>query len=150
MLYLTFQADENAFAMDTGRVALVAPCARLMPIPGAPQAIAGVMNFHGEPLAVLDLKMIIAGKACRRLMGTRIIVARHRLRNGSEKLLGLMAEWVTGLVRKEERDLMERAANSPGVECLDGIFREGGRLIQIVDPEKVVPAELEKTVFATD
>ena len=61
-----------------------------------------------------------------------------------------MAEGVTALVRKEQRDLMERAVNAPGAECLGSLFREGGRLVQTVDPAKAVPAELEKTVFARD
>jgi purine-binding chemotaxis protein CheW len=58
----TFSLDDERYAIETRHVRRVARLGGLVPIPGAPAALAGVINSGGEILAVFDLRVLF-GKA---------------------------------------------------------------------------------------
>ena len=52
---LLFSVQGDRYALELQSVAEVLPPARTYPVPWAPPAIRGAMNFHGSLVAVLDL-----------------------------------------------------------------------------------------------
>lgn len=143
MLLLTFKAGENQYALEITRVLRVVPCVKLRPIPGAPAYIAGILNFRGTPVVVIDLGQLINRTPCRRLLSTRIIVTEHTRPDGTKILLGLLAEDITTLMEKDHSDLMENVLNTSDIKYLGQMFRDDERFIQLVKVEEIVPEELE-------
>ncbi|MDD5482504.1 MAG: chemotaxis protein CheW [Kiritimatiellae bacterium] len=149
MLYLTFKAGENEYALDAARVLQVVPGVPLRPVPDAPDHIAGLLNFRGSPVIVVDLVKLIARIKCRRLFSARIIITDcARAGGGQATLLGLLAEDITTLMKREPADLMENALNTAETSCLGQMFRDDERLIQIIKIERLVTGELEHMLAA--
>lgn len=148
MLYLIFKAGENQYALETTRVLRVVPCVKLRPILSAPAYIAGLLNFRGTPVVVIDLGQLINRAPCRRFLSTRIIITEHARPDGKQILLGLLAEDITTLMKKDHLDLMENVLSTPEINCLGQMFRDDERLIQLVKVEGMVPKELENMLAA--
>jgi chemotaxis signal transduction protein len=107
------------------------------------------LNLRGKPVVVVDLSMLINHAPCARLLSTRIIILELP-RDGSRPVkLGLMAESVAAFLKDGSLDFMENALKTPGVNYLGKMFRDGDRLIQLVNPEEIVPAEMEKMLSVT-
>lgn len=143
MLYLTFKSGGSEYALETGRVIGIVPAVRLQPRPDAPAYVAGVLNLRGEPVVVVDLNRLLGRESCQRRLSTRIIVALHARGSQPPVKLGLMAGAVTALMQDSRSEFEENALVTAGAPFLGRMLREGGRLIQLIDPDRIIPAELE-------
>jgi chemotaxis-related protein WspB len=150
MLFLLFQAGDAQYALEISRVIQILPRANLRPCPAVPDYIAGLLNFHGAPVVVVDLSRLLNGARSKRFMSTRIIVAEYKGTSGREIRLGLMAEGATTVIKKDHFEFIDNALKAPGVNYLGKMFRHGERLIQLVKVEEIVPAELEDMLIAPD
>lgn len=56
---LVFRLADERYGIELANVAEVLPATRCTPVPGAPPALAGVINFHGEIRPVMDLKRVL-------------------------------------------------------------------------------------------
>lgn len=144
MLLLIFKADENQYALETTRVLRVLPRVALRKCPGAPAYIAGILNYRGAPVAVVDLGQLLNNSPCRQFLSTRIILAEYTGKRVSKILLGLMAEGATSIMHKDNPDFIERPLNTPNAAFQGKMFRDGERLIQLIKIEEIAPAELEQ------
>ncbi len=110
MLYLIFRAGGERFALGATSVIEVVPLVRLRPVPHAPFGVAGVFNYRGTVIPVIDLSRLIADTPCRPLYSTRIVVVRLELEeNGknrgpekSERRIGLITEQTTETMALED------------------------------------------------
>lgn len=148
MLFLIFKAGENEYALETGRVVRIAPCARLRPCCDAPAYIAGILNFRSEPVVVVDASMLINHTPCARLLSTRIIIAAYSRPEKGQTLLGLMAENVSTFIKQDRSDFIENVLKTPGNNYLGPMFKIDDRLVQIVKIDEILPAELENMLAA--
>lgn len=126
MLFLTFKAGHHQYALAAARILQILPCVALRPYAGAPDCVAGLLNFHGRPVAVIDFGRLINGRLGQRLMSTRIILAEYAGRGGQRVRFGLMAENATTMLKKDRPD---------------------ARPAQPIELAEIIPAELEKTLL---
>jgi len=147
MLYLTFKAGENEYALETTRVLQIVPRAKLRSCPDTPAYIAGILNYRGEPVVVVDLSMLINHAPCARLFSTRIIITEYSRASNKAILLGLMAEGVAAFMKNDRLDFTENVLKTPGVNYLGKMFHDGDRLIQFVKVDEIVPAEMENMLL---
>ena len=95
MLVLRFQLGEDVLELDARDVVEVIPCVELQRVPHAPDYVAGLLNYRGRPVPVIDLCWLSLQRASRPLLSTRIILVRHDAAISVDGRLGLMAERVT-------------------------------------------------------
>src|ERR1039458_8090202 len=107
MLFLTFQIGNDRYALDTQHVVEVLPLVNFKTIPRAAGGVAGIINYHGRPVPLIDLTQLALGRPSEVRMRTRIILVNY-LRGSSEPLLlGLKAEHVTATLRRTDADFVE-------------------------------------------
>jgi purine-binding chemotaxis protein CheW len=82
-----FAVDDERYAVETGHVRRVVRREGITPIPGAPEALAGVVNLRGEVLAVFDLRALV-GLPRREVTATTHVVVLGADRDE----LGLVAD----------------------------------------------------------
>ena len=58
MQFLLFSLGNDRYGLDTRRVVRVLPQLELKEIPQAPGWVAGLMNYRGQPVPVIDLAML--------------------------------------------------------------------------------------------
>jgi chemotaxis-related protein WspB len=95
MLLLLFDISDHLYAIDTTQVTEVIPCVMLRKIQAVPDYVAGVFNYHGHIVRVIDLCHLIQGTSSHIRFSTRIIIVNYPDSTGTSQYLGLMAERVT-------------------------------------------------------
>ena len=78
MLLLTFRAAENLYAIDVARVVEVVPRINLRRLPHAPGFLAGLFDYRGTVVPVVDLGVLLGSESCRDRLSTRIILVNSR------------------------------------------------------------------------
>jgi purine-binding chemotaxis protein CheW len=59
---LSFIADGEAYAIDTGRVLKLMRGMEATPVPAAPEEVIGIANMHGSVITLLDLRAMFTGR----------------------------------------------------------------------------------------
>jgi chemotaxis-related protein WspB len=145
MLFIIFRLGQEQYALEAERVVEVIPRLPLRPQPGAPNFVAGLFNFRGKAVPVLDLGVLMASVPCADLLSTRIILIQYRLQSGAGKLLGLIAEAVTDAVKKEPDQFMSIASGQAPYLGKIALGDEG--MVQCVVPERLLPHDVEQMLF---
>jgi len=107
MLTLLLQIGEMRFALDAREVIEVLPLVEVKPAPGLPEGVAGMMNYRGEPVPVIDLSRMGCGQPAPRLFSTRILLVRSPGPAGERpertpSCIGVLAERATETRRFSE------------------------------------------------
>ena len=137
MLALCLRAQGTRYAVAAKHVLVVLPKLRLRPLANAPEGVLGLLPFRGEMVPVLDAAVLLHHGANQRLaarFSERIIVFEIKDSDGKERMLGLLAEDVTDLVRSEHAE--------PGVR-LPGAQYLGEHLVDVDElPQLILPAAI--------
>jgi len=139
MLFLTFQIGNDRYALDTQHVVEVLPLVQYKVIPGTADGVAGVFNYHGKPVPLIDLTKLSLGKTSDARMSTRIILVSYAGDSGNPYLFGLIAEHVTETVRRNDSDFVDSGVNGSEAGYLGPVTTEGSKIIQRVDIRRIVP-----------
>ena len=145
MLFILFRLGKERYALDAGRVIEVVPRLPLRPQPGAPDFVAGLLNFRGKVVPVLDLGTLTLGAPCSEQLSTRIILVDYTLKSGVKRLLGLIAEAVTDAAKREPHQFVAVATGQ--APYLGKLALEDGGMIQCIQPEHLLPPEVERLLF---
>src|SRR5688572_9662286 len=101
MLFLLLQLGTDRYALDARVVAEVLPLVTLKQLPRAPAGVAGVFDYRGAPVPVIDLCELTLGRPAQRRLSTRIVLTHHDTGGGERRLLGLIAENATATLRRD-------------------------------------------------
>jgi chemotaxis-related protein WspB len=151
MLFLLFQLGADRYAIEATQVREVLPLVNLKQLPNAPTAFVGIMDYHSEPVPVIDLSQLALGVPSRHLMSTRIILVSQTRESGQARLLGLIAEGTTETLRCAESEFIDSdlAVSSspylgPVAVLAGGIIQQidVGALLSIADNRLVKPKDL--------
>lgn len=112
---IAFSLADERCGMECREVAAVLPLAKLKTAAGGNAAIAGMLDYHGTEIPVVDLSRLMTGRPCADLLSTRILVVAC-----GSGLAGLMVERANEAfhaatppadgVAKEERPLVFKIA----------------------------------------
>ncbi len=147
MLLLLFETGNGRFALDSSEVVEIIPLLKLKKIPSSPGYISGIINYHSEAVPILDLCALTEGIPCKKVYSTRIILVYYPLTDGGKKLIGLIAEKVTDVVRSHLRE-----KQSSGVfidEALNANISQSGseEMVQWFDVAQMIPREAMQNIF---
>ena len=60
-----FNSASDRYALDVRQIAEVLPLVDIKPIPQAPRGVAGIFNYRGAPVPVIDLSQLTLGRPAR-------------------------------------------------------------------------------------
>ena len=101
MLLLLFEIGNGRYALDARRIIEVVPLVKLKKIPTTPEPVAGLMNYRGRGVPVIDLNRLIDSAPSADAFSTRIIIISYPLEKTGEQPLALIADNVTETVRSD-------------------------------------------------
>jgi chemotaxis-related protein WspB len=143
MLLIVFQAGAERFGLDVSRVRGVLSVPTLRSLPSAPEFVAGLFDYHGTLVPVIDLSRLLAGRPASLLLSTRIVLVDY----DDAHLLGLLAERATETVSCREEDCQPAGVTVTGAPYLGPILRHEDGMIQRVTVEELLPESVRKTLF---
>jgi chemotaxis-related protein WspB len=147
MLYLVFQLGTDSYALDARHAVEVLPVVDLKHVPRAPASVAGVLNYHGVPVPVLDLSELVLGRSSALRMNTRIVITHYEGPSGRRPFLALLTERATDMLRREEADFLPSGLAIERAAYLGPVIVEAGRLVQRLEIEHLVPHDLREQLF---
>lgn len=147
MLLLQFQAGNDRYGLDVAEVIEVVPRVTCREIPHTCPAVAGLINYRGTPVPVVDLTALITGAPSRPFFSTRIILTDYPDREGGHRVLGLMAERVTETVSCGEGDFRPLGVNPAEAPYLGDICLHPDGTILRVRVEELLTPELRAALF---
>ena len=92
MLFVLFQVGKDRYALPASEIIEVLPLVELKSVPSAPAPVAGLFNYQGTPVPVIDLTQCMANQPARPRFSTRIILVKYAATGDEMRTLGLLAE----------------------------------------------------------
>jgi chemotaxis-related protein WspB len=145
MKLLIFHIGADRYGLRLRDVVRVLPLLELKHLPLAPESVAGLMDFHGQSVPVIDLCRISGLPTAADHFDTRIIIVHYRTPEGAEHQLGLRAERVLGV-----QDVKQEQMNESGVRAapfLGQVASDAQGMLQLVELEQLLPASLRALLF---
>ena len=157
-LFLLFKIGDDRYALEASRVVAVLPLLPFKPVPGAPGGIAGVVNYHGAAVPVVDLQAMLLGLGTAPRLSTRLFVIHYRGGKGSkgeknvavperqDRPVALMAGMATESIRLNRADF--QPAGVTGASCLGPVIALPRRIVQEIEPEAILTPEVRERLWA--
>jgi chemotaxis-related protein WspB len=139
MLLLLFNLGSQLYGIDSNEVREIIPLVTLRPLFQVPEYVAGLFNYRGKFIPVLDLSRLLQSQPCQLCLSTRIIIVSFTLESKPEQYLGLMAEKITDTLKKADSEILQAAAQPQGKTHLGEIIMDGQRMIQLLRVETLFP-----------
>ena len=146
MLLLLLRLGTDRYGLDARQVVEVIPVVKLKRIPPAPAYVAGMFNYRGKPVPVIDLCQLVEGRAARVVLSSRIIMVNYPVGDESH-LLGILAEDATEIIRRDDIQLLNSDFDIPGSPYLGRIIPDTDGLIQEIEVEPLLPGDVKDLLF---
>lgn len=147
MQLLSFTAAGEPYAIESRRVVEVLPLVPARPIPRTPDYVLGVFTYRGTLVPLIDLGRRLADAPPATRLSTRVIVVDSAPPAGRPGRLGLVAENVISIVPGERTETSLPPLKLDAAPFLGRMLRIGGRTVQLVDVDRLLPAELAAGLF---
>jgi chemotaxis-related protein WspB len=137
MLVLQFYLGDVMYVIRCDHVKEVAPMVSLKKVPNAPECVAGLFNYRGAIVPVIDLRQLIHSVPCQLRLSTRIMLIDYVRSDHTSAVFGIMAERITEAINKPESDFIAPSLIMPNARYLAGIVMENKEMIQLIDLERL-------------
>ncbi len=138
MLFLQFTVDNTRYVLATGAIIEVVPLAPLQKQPNAPAYVAGLMNYRGRSLPVIDISQLFAGYDSALHLSSRIVVVKLGLPEGEAIAIGLLLEKATEILKLEASEFIEPGLENPQTPYLGKVTMDGQGMLQLLTPENIL------------
>jgi len=147
MLFILFEAGGERYAIEARRVVEVAPMLGLKKLPRAPRGLAGVFNYRGRAVPAIDISELTVEKPAAELLSTRMIIVNCAGGDGQDRLVGLIAERGTEMLRKDPHEFRHPGIELAAAPYLGPVLLEPGGSIQWIREQNLLPDQIREFVF---
>ncbi len=106
MLFMQFKVNDNRYLLDVKNVVEIIPFANLKRILKSSAYVAGLLNYRGDAVPVIDVCYLMSNKPCEPKLSSRIAMVNYKDDNHSV-CIGLLIEHLTETVRYNEDDFSD-------------------------------------------
>jgi len=148
MQLLTFTVAGQDYAIESRRVVEVLPLVQARPLPRMPAYMRGIFTYRGGLVPLVDLGLRLADRPPAERLSTRVIVVDLQQQAGCPpRRLGVVAENVISIRSAEDADAALPALDLAAAPFLGRILRLGGRTVQLIEVDRLLPDELAAGLF---
>jgi purine-binding chemotaxis protein CheW len=129
--FVRFSLGDLEFALALASVERIVRAVAVTSLPGAPAAVLGVVNVHGDVLPVADMRQRFGLERRPVHPDDHLVLARTARRR-----LALAVDEARGIVQCDEDEIISADTVVPGLEHVHGIARTSGALLLIHDLDR--------------
>ena len=133
MLFVLFQLGQDRYALDASNLIEILPLAQVKTLPHAPAGIAGIIDYHGVTLPVIDLSELALGRPAAQRISTRILIAEI----STGRRFALIAERANQLLQREATDFVSPEVTVEAAPYLGPVTRDDRGVVQWITPQKL-------------
>lgn len=132
-----FRVAGHCFAVGSHVIAEVLPSAEVSPVPLAPGEIIGILHLRGRIVPVIDMRRRLGLTATARAAASAHLVIRH-----GDEWYSLLVDEVLDVhaIPVDRIEHPVKPVGGPATEAVLGVFADTGRLLHVLDPERIVQA----------
>ncbi len=140
--YLTFELDEEVFALEISKVREVLDYTKVTKVPQTPEFMLGVINLRGSVVPVVDMRLKFDMGGIEKSMNTCIIIVEIEF-DGETTILGALADSVQEVMEldPEEIEPPPRIGNRLKTKFIKGMGKRDQQFVIILDIDKVFSAD---------
>ncbi len=146
-MFLLFEVGADRYAIDAEQLVEVLPLLKLKQMPHAPAGLAGVIDYHGSPVPVVDVNEAMIGQPARRRLSTRTIICHVKDGAGRQHRLGLIAERATSTVVLDAATFVDSGVSNRDAPYLGPVVADPHGLIQWVNVQRLLPESTRQAIF---
>ena len=150
MLMLLFQLGNSRYAVPAREVVEIASMVELEPLPKTPDYIAGLFNYRGQHVPVLDLRQLVSNHPCSNRITTRMILVDFPLAAGGTRTLALLAEHVTETLQLDEQEFTDTGINIPDAPFIGKAAYTDQGLVQKLSITDLVPPDVQSQLYPAE
>ena len=149
VLYLIIQLGSDRYALDAAQVTEIVPCVRLKALPGGPRGAAGLMNYRGVTLPVVDLNLLATDNPTPLSGTSRIVVVQYaapRQAHGGGAL-GLLVPDARETARLDPDSFSQAGVAADGAPYLGDVLATPEGVLQRVTVNALMSDELRDALY---
>lgn len=146
-LYIQFVVDESRFVLPATDVVGIVPLATLHETPHAPDYVAGILNYHGQSIPVIDMTKFMVGKNTEHRLSARIILLQIDLPGQKATVVGLLAGKVTEVMRLKEDSFKKSGVKNNNAKYLGDVITDSYGMLQRLNIAELFPKAAQKMLF---
>ena len=147
MMILLFSVNGDKYGINVRDIAEVLPSVALKHFPNGPEHIAGLLNYRGLAVPVIDLTLLMTAQASRNRISSRIVLIDFHHEDESRQLLGLLIEKITETLRIPDNAFTHSGVITHESPFLGDIAIHNDIMIQIVNVRKILPEPVRSLLF---
>jgi len=147
-LLLQFSAAGQLFVIESTQIVEIIPLVELTQVPSTANYIAGIFNYRGDLIPVIDISFLLFQKPAKELICTRIIITETE-HHENKYYTAIIAEKVNQTITACKADMKQHNLANNDSPYIRNVFKYNNENIQLIDINKLVPArmtELEQAV----
>jgi len=133
--------DGQTYALHLEAVDRVLRTVEVTPLPGAPDAVEGVINIQGEVVTVVSIRRRLGLAQRGGAVSDSLVVVRARSRR-----LAIIAESVLGVVERPADAVVSSGDLARGIQHIEGVLKTSDGLVLIHDLDRFFSAEEEQSL----
>lgn len=147
MLFMQFKINDDRYIIEAKDIIEIVPFANLKRIPKAPPYVAGLLNYRGETVPVIDICYLMDEKASELKLSSRIALVNYKDDDGKSVCIGLLIEHLTETVRYDASDFSDSGVKLKDNPYLGKVVIDNNCIVQMVNIRKVIPEEARAILF---
>jgi purine-binding chemotaxis protein CheW len=136
---VTFDLDEQRFALYLCTVERVVAIAAITPLPEAPEVVLGIVNIRGAIVPVVDIRKRFGLPAREIRLSDRMLIA-----STSRRVVALVADGVSGVVSQPAATIAAADGISRALKYVAGVVQLHAGLTLIHDLETLLSPDEER------
>jgi chemotaxis-related protein WspB len=145
MLFAQFSLNDNKYVISVNEIVEIIPYIKVNEVAKLPEYIAGIINYRGKAVPVIDLCQLLLKVACKNILSTRILIVQME-NKGSTKLFGLLVERATETIREEMSNFIAPVITSSDTPYLGPVLAKQSDLITLIAIDGIME-KLDESLF---
>lgn len=148
MLFVQFTLGADRYLLDSAQIERMLPLAPMKSLPGAPAWVAGVLDYEGAPVPVVDIAALALARPSRERLSTRLALVAYPREGGTTHRLGILLEQATRTVALDIAAFSDAGIDTPHARYLGPLARDEAGLLQWVRIEHLLSEDVQALLFA--
>lgn len=150
MLYLLFYLGKDRYVIKATDVIEIVPLIKFTHIPQTPEYVAGMFNYRGTAVPVVDMRRLTNSRLLNDIMSTRVILVNYVTNNDEGHVLGLIIERVTDMIHLEDDGFVAQVIANDESSYISEVVTDQAGIIQKIDVEKILPDHVRDVLFTKE
>ena len=135
------KVDGQTYALHLEAVDRILHTVEITPLPGAPDAVEGVVNIQGEVVTVVSIRRRLGLTHRPARVSDSLVLAHARKRR-----FAIIAESVLGVVERPAEAVVSAGDLAEGVRHIEGVLKTSDGLVLIHDLDRFFSPEEERSL----